>query len=100
MRDVVLSSAVMLKYPCVCFEDNVLTFSDKISGKTNCPALGASESTRSAETLQEDLDALVILEPDPDIRDVNEQHHLSKPSTRLSTPELPHYLTCREVASQ
>lgn len=91
---------VLLKYPCICFEDNVLTFSDKISGKTNCPALGASKSTRSAKTLQEDLDALVISEPDPDIRDVNEQHHLSKPSMRLSMLDLPCYLTCREVASQ
>lgn len=99
MRDVVLSIAVMLKYPNIWFEDNVLTFLDKISRKTNCTALGASESTELAQTLQESLDALVVSEPDPNIRDVNEQCHLSRLSTRLSTLESPHYLTCREVAS-
>lgn len=70
MRDVVLSIAVMLKYPNIWFEDNVLTLGDKISGKTNCTALGASESTESAQILQESLDALMISEPDPNIRDV------------------------------
>lgn len=70
MRDVVLSIAVMLKYPNIWFEDNVLTLGDKISGKRNCTALGASESTESAQILQESLDALMISEPDRNIRDV------------------------------
>lgn len=62
-----------------------------------CP--WASESIVSAETLQKGLDAPVLSEPDPNIRDVNEKCHLSKLSTRLLMPELPLYLICREVVS-
>lgn len=87
--------AVMLKYPNICFESNVLIFWDKISGKTNCTALGASESTKSAQNLQESFSFLVVSLPDPDIRGVNTEHRLSRLSTRISALELPRYLTCK-----
>lgn len=95
MRDVVLSIAVMLKYPDIWFEGNILTFLDKISGKTNCTGLGASESTKSAQNLQESLSVLVVSLSDPNFRGVNTQHHLSRLSTSISALELPHYLTWR-----
>lgn len=91
MRDVVLSISAMLKYTNIWFENNAVTFLDKISGKTNCAALGASEPTESAQTLQESLDALLVSDPVPNIRYVKEQCHQSTVSTRLSTLELPRY---------
>lgn len=51
MRNVALSITVMLKYPNILFKDSVLTFFDKISGKTNCTTLEASEATESDQTL-------------------------------------------------
>lgn len=92
MRNVALSIAMMLKYPNILFEDNVLTlFWIKSVGRKTVPPLEPLKPPSQTKHWQSS-DALVVTEPESNIRDVNEQCHLTGSLQNFSTFEFPHYL--------